>query len=1095
MKRLAIIILIVSLNSLVFGQTKNLRKKFFYHIEDTLLLDSLPIIPSSFTIMSHGQAIHNFKLLWQESKLILENPKDSVLITYRVFPFSLQTDTTVPRPIIIPHYYEIEPITSIDITRKNTGLETQGHFSRGIFFGSGQQPSLSSDFNLTLSGQLDENTEIEAAISDNLFNSNGISGTYNFQDFDRAVISVKFLYARLSLGDIRGRNLTGYFVNFDRSIRGGNFLSQRDSTQWQIGAGVEKGIFNRIKIQGQEGNQGPYRLTGKNGEEMIMIITGSEHVYINGQLKKRGANNDYTIDYTKGDITFTANCLITKDSRITIEYEYWALDYQRYSLWAEMDRTGKSGHTYFGFFQVKDNAAAPVKPLSNEQLQVLYNAGDSASLAMVFSADSVGYSPGKILYCRLDTTVDGHRYTIFRYCQDQRATWQVNFTYIGPGQGDYTLSSMQVNGRVYRWVGPGQGDYMPLRRLPMPERKTVTYAGGRYKLHSMAINYEVAVSDHDLNLISPFGDKDNRAVNLRLGLGKRLSVKDSIFASYMLMQERFATFSPFLPVEFQRDWNIGFGQWREAHHFLLGNKFSAPNGPNDMFKAEGLVYPGQYQGIRLMNTLELDTTSWTVHSLTSYNYSQQAAAQSSFLHSIQNIHYRVRKTIFGLNMEAEENLHHSDSLIPDSYAFIDYNLFVNHGDSSQNLLSLAAGQRYDWIYSQGVLSPLIISTNITATAQIKKGNFTSNTTIHLRSLRDTGQNKNTVIAQTTALWQIPMLGNISLLQQAGQGTQPITEFYFLRVPTGQGQYAWIDFNHDGRQQINEFQLTTFTEQANYVRITLPGIKYIPTQNLRTALSLSIMPSLGSAHWLTRMINHINNQLNLAVNIKNKSQNITQLDYTDTNIVFYEYNLTNTLTLLLTKRLSANYLVTEDINKDLLLGGEKLLQTRLHKISLRYRLPSTFVLELNALTKTQTSSSQLFATENFRLSSRSTKLSITKSGLRLQAQLQASYTQTLDMGSSALLRSARSDITVSLLALRDLRISTIASLIFNQLAGVPNPQVRYLIMQGYGTGWNASNMLTLTYKINKTFTLQADYQLRLTRGRAIHNFGFKLTGWF
>jgi len=49
-----------------------------------------------------------------------------------------------------------------------------------------------------------------------------------------------------------------------------------------------KGKFNTNQFQGMDGVQGPYRLTGKNGEQQFIVIAGSEHVYIDGQYDGAG---------------------------------------------------------------------------------------------------------------------------------------------------------------------------------------------------------------------------------------------------------------------------------------------------------------------------------------------------------------------------------------------------------------------------------------------------------------------------------------------------------------------------------------------------------------------------------------------------------------------------------------------------------------------------------------------------------------------------------------------------------------------------------------------------------------------------------------
>ena len=172
-----------------------------------------------------------------------------------------------------------------------------------------------------MSGKITERFSILASVSDDNIPIQADGSTQQLQEFDQ--VFVKLYGGRTSLiaGDYQVHSREGYFSRYLKKARGALFETQirtagaDSSKQLSIrgGAAISRGKFARQLIPGVESNQGPYRLRGAENEFFIIVLSGTEKVFLDGQLLERGQDRDYIIDYNTAEIKFTPKRIISKD--------------------------------------------------------------------------------------------------------------------------------------------------------------------------------------------------------------------------------------------------------------------------------------------------------------------------------------------------------------------------------------------------------------------------------------------------------------------------------------------------------------------------------------------------------------------------------------------------------------------------------------------------------------------------------------------------------------------------------------------------------------------------------------------------------------
>ena len=207
-------------------------------------------------------------------------------------------------------------------------LEKHGYMQKSLANGNNKNLSQSTQTDLQISGPIGGGFTVDVSILDSDMPVDDDGTTRQISELSSAQISVSKGGSKFSAGDIFLNQNGTDFINYNKKIKGFEFTTsspikkgKSDSVYVQMATASLKGRYRRQQINGTENSQGPYYLTSDNGEPII-VLTHTETVWLNGQKLTPGSDNDYTIDYNSGSITFTPKNQITAQSLITVDFEY-----------------------------------------------------------------------------------------------------------------------------------------------------------------------------------------------------------------------------------------------------------------------------------------------------------------------------------------------------------------------------------------------------------------------------------------------------------------------------------------------------------------------------------------------------------------------------------------------------------------------------------------------------------------------------------------------------------------------------------------------------------------------------------------------------
>ncbi|MBC7949552.1 MAG: hypothetical protein H7Y42_16820 [Chitinophagaceae bacterium] len=866
------------------GTSSNLRQKQLRVTTDSLQVDTTSIVPGSFMIVDIPPSDYRLDfirgmLFWNK-----QPTTDSIMVVYRVFPYRLNPVTQRMRYDSVMNNMSVRPYEfNNELSEAQKGIfnfgkiKAEGSFGRQIAFGNSQDAVLNSTLNLQLSGMLADSIEIQAAITDNNIPIQPDGTTQQLNEFDQVFLQFKKRNWQLNLGDIDIRQNQSYFLNFYKRLQGVSFqtvnrIGKSTFSKTLVSGSIAKGKFTRNIFNGLEGNQGPYRLSGANNEIFFIILANTERVFVDGELLQRGEDQDYVINYNTAEITFTPRRMITKDSRIQVEFEYADRNFLNANLYLSQEfDINKKLKIKFGIFNNSDAKNSSINQvLDNQQKQFLAGLGDSIQRAFYPSAVIDTFAAGRILYEKIyynpGTGVD----SFYQYSTDPSlAKYNLSFTEVGFGNGNYVADFNGANGKVFKFImpvgGTKQGNFEPVLVLVTPKKQQVFTVGADYAINTTTLlKSEVAMSNYDVNTFSKIdnGDDQGMAAKFQLTNSRLLRKKNNLLLNTLLdyeyVQDKFRPLERLRTVEFSRDWGLPI-LFVPATESIIRIGAALKNDKQHSFAWRFMNYnrSDNYNGYQNAITHNVNWKGWTFNNDLTVTKFSAAMSKGVFLRPTIDLSKqlkRIKNWRLGLRYALERNSARdkaTDTLASNAFSFDTWSAYLRSDEKKKNRYGITFFTRSDKYRYQNVKDfvrgdrsyNLNLQTELLANP---KRQFYLNATFRKLKVYNAAVSRQledeTILSRAEYVmneWKGLLTGN--MLYEVGAGQEQRRDFAYLEVPAGTGQYAWIDYNNDGVQQLNEFELAAFPDQAKFIRIFTPTNQFIKANYVTFNYSISLNP--------------------------------------------------------------------------------------------------------------------------------------------------------------------------------------------------------------------------------------------------------------
>jgi hypothetical protein len=341
--------------------------------------------------------------------------------------------------------------------------------------------------------------------------------------------------------------------------------------------------------------------------------------------------------------------------------------------------------------------------------------------------------------------------------------------------------------------------------------------------------------------------------------------------------------------------------------------------------------------------------------------------------------------------------------------------------------------------------------------------------------------------------------------ETNSGSLPQQDFTYVKVEPGQGAFTWIDYNDNGVQELNEFEIAQFQDQGEYIRVLLPNQVFVKTHQNRLSQTLTINPQQWavSESSTKQFWSNFYNQTSYLVDRKIKREDsafdLNPFADSDDNQLALNKSVRNVLFFNRGKQeYTTSYTFLTNTARTLLSIGFQESKLKSHQVNFNHKFAESWLLNLKSSLEKNESLSENFATRNYKIEE--TRLQPKLSYLfNENARFDVFYQYTSKdntIGDMETLLQNNFGVSFTYNNAQKVALTGEVNFFDNTFEGNANTPVSYQILEGLQPGKNFTWTLLAQKKLTTFLDVNFNYFGRKTEtSKTIHTGTIQLKAYF